>query len=87
MSFAAAKTTNLDAQILPLEVGLADLPEVRCLAESVAKLRNGNPAPVIAQNVEFGEEVWASFDGQAIAVGTYRGGDLQPTRVFVPPSA
>jgi len=84
---AAAKTTNLDAQILPLEVGLADLPEVRCLAESVAKLRNGNPAPVIAQNVEFGEEVWASFDGQAIAVGTYRGGDLQPTRVFVPPSA
>lgn len=84
---AAAKTTELDAHILPLEVGLADLPEVRCLAESVAKLRNGNPASVIASDVEFGEEVWASFEGRAIAVGTYRGGELQPSRVFVPQDA
>jgi tRNA pseudouridine55 synthase len=80
---AMAKTPQLDAHILPLEIGLADLPEVRCLAESVAKLRNGNPASVIASDVDYGEEVWASFDGQAIAVGTYRGGELHPTRVFV----
>ncbi|MBE0413691.1 tRNA pseudouridine(55) synthase TruB [Yoonia sp.] len=81
---AMAKTPALDAHILPLEVGLADLPEVRCLAESVAKLRNGNPASVIASDVDFGEEVWASYDGYAVAVGTYRGGDLHPTRVFLP---
>ncbi len=80
---AKAKTTELDAHLQPLEVGLIDLPEVRCLAESVAKLRNGNPASVIATDVEYGEEVWASYDGQAIAVGTYRGGEIQPTRVFV----
>lgn len=79
-----AKTPELDAHLLPLEVGLADLPEVRCMAESVTKLRNGNPAPVIASDVDYGEEVWASYDGQAIAVGTYRGGELQPSRVFVP---
>ena len=80
---AKAKTADLDVYVQPLEVGLADLPEVRCLAESVAKLRNGNPASVIATGVEYGEEVWASFEGQAIAVGTFRGGEMQPSRVFV----
>ena len=78
-----ARTPELDAHIQPLEIGLADLPEVRCLAESVAKLRNGNPASVIASGVDYGEEVWASYEGHAIAVGTYRGGELQPSRVFV----
>ncbi len=80
---ALARTPELDAHLQPLEVGLSDLPEVRCLTESVAKLRNGNPASVIASNVEYGEEVWASYEGKAIAVGTYRGGEMQPSRVFV----
>ena len=80
---AMAKTAELDAYLQPLEVGLTDLPEVRCLAESIAKLRNGNPASVIASGIEYGEEVWASYDGKAIAVGTYRGGEIQPSRVFV----
>jgi tRNA pseudouridine55 synthase len=81
---AMARTPDLDAFIKPLEIGLDSLREVRCLAESVARLRNGNPASVIATDVEFGEEVWASYDGKAIAVGTYRGGELQPSRVFNP---
>ncbi len=80
---ALAQTPELDAHLLPLETGLVDLPEVRCLAESVAKLRNGNPASVIASDVDYGDEVWASYEGQAIAVGTYRGGEMQPARVFV----
>ena len=78
-----AKTGELDAFLQPLEVGLEDLSEVRCLQESVARLRNGNPASVIASDAEFGEECWASFDGKAVAVGTYRGGELHPSRVFV----
>ncbi|WP_019955807.1 tRNA pseudouridine(55) synthase TruB [Yoonia vestfoldensis] len=80
---AIARTPELDARLLPLEVGLADLAEVRCTAESVARLRNGNPAAVIASGVDYGEEVWASHDGKAIAIGSYRGGELHPTRVFV----
>ena len=80
---AMAQTPELDAFLQPLEIGLVDLPEVRCLAESVAKLRNGNPASVIATGVNYGDEVWASFEGRAIAVGTYRGGEMQPSRVFV----
>ena len=81
-----AKTGALDVHVQPLEVGLDDLPAVRCLAESVNKLRNGNPAEVIGADVEFGEEAWASYEGQAIAVGTYRGGLLHPSRVFNAPA-
>lgn len=79
-----AKTGELDAYLQPLEIGLDDLPEVRCLQDSVARLRHGNAASVIASDVEYGAECWASFEGQAVAVGIYRGGEFHPTRVFVP---
>ena len=79
---ALAKTPELDALLRPLEVGLSDLAEVRCPAESVNPLRNGNPATVITSGLDFGEEVWASYEGKAIAIGTYRGGEMHPSRVF-----
>ncbi len=79
---AEARTPALDARLLPLEVGLSDLPEVRCLAESVSKLRNGNPAEVITSDANYGDEVWASYGGKAVAVGQYLGGKIQPSRVF-----
>ena len=77
-----ARTPDLDTRLLPTEVGLADLPEVRCPPESIANLRNGNPAMVFAQGLEYGDECWASFEGQPVAVGSYRGGELHPSRVF-----
>lgn len=77
-----ARTEALDAHLRPLEEGLADLPEARCLPESLGRLRNGNPAPVIATGIDYGEDCWASFEGRAVAVGSYRGGELHPTRVF-----
>ena len=78
-----AKSPDLDARLLPLETGLADLPEVRATAEGAARLKNGNPGAVIATEAEFGEEAWASFEGRAVAVGTYMGGMLHPSRVFL----
>ena len=77
-----AKTPALDDYIRPLEQGLADLPEVKCTAEGAAKLRNGNPGTVLPSDVEYGDECWASFDGQAVAVGRYKAGQLHPSRVF-----
>ena len=77
-----AKTTEIDALLKPLEVGLADLPEVKATAEGAARLRNGNPGAVFAADAEFGEEAWASFEGRAVAVGTYMAGMLHPARVF-----
>lgn len=78
-----AKQPELDSYLRPLEQGLADIAEVRCPPESLAKLRNGNPAVVIAHDVEYGEDCWASFDGEAVAVGVFKAGEIHPARVFV----
>lgn len=82
---ALAKTPELDEKLLPLEVGLADLPELKCTPEGAAKLRNGNPGMVIPGDVDYGDEAWASLDGKAVAVGVFKAGELHPTRVFVQP--
>lgn len=79
---ALARTPDLDAHLLPLEKGLDDLPEVKATAEGATRLRNGNPGMVIATDVEYGDECWASFDGHAVAVGRFKAGELHPSRVF-----
>jgi tRNA pseudouridine55 synthase len=78
---ALAGDPDLDALLLPLEIGLADLPELRCTAEAAARLRNGNPAPVLT-GAEYGTTAWASEAGRAVAIGVYRAGALHPSRVF-----
>lgn len=77
-----ARTPALDDHLRPLELGLADLPELPATPEGAARLRNGNPGMVLASSVQYGDEAWASYQGVAIAVGTYRAGELHPSRVF-----
>ncbi|KAF0174577.1 MAG: tRNA pseudouridine55 synthase [Rhodobacteraceae bacterium] len=77
-----AKTAELDAFLKPLELGLADLPELPCTPEGAARLRNGNPGMVLASSVGYGDEAWASYQGRAVAVGIYKAGELHPSRVF-----
>jgi len=74
---------QFDHLLLPLEVGLADLPELRTTAEGAVKLRNGNPGIVLTSAVEYGDEAYATYEGKAIAVGMYKAGELHPSRVFV----
>ncbi len=71
--------------LLPLEAGLADLPEVRVRASEAARLRNGNAAPVTSTDLDYGDEAWASLDGRPVAVVMYKAGMLHPSRVFVGP--
>ncbi len=79
---AKAKTTELDEWLRPLEEGLGELPEVKATETGAARLRNGNPGMVIAHDIEYGDECWASFHGRAVAVGIYKAGELHPSRVF-----
>lgn len=79
---ALAKSPEIDQFLRPLEEGLIDLPELKCTAQGAVRLRNGNPGMVIASDVEYGEEAWASLDGKAVAVGNYKAGELHPSRVF-----
>ncbi|MBL3562273.1 tRNA pseudouridine(55) synthase TruB [Rhodovulum sulfidophilum] len=78
-----ARNPELDTYLRPLEEGLADLPELRTTPDGATKLRNGNPGIVLASDVEYGDEAWASLDGEAVAVGIYKAGELHPSRVFV----
>ena len=50
--------------------------------EGAARLRNGNPGHVLPGDAEYGDLAWASLDGQPVAVGRFRGGELHPERVF-----
>ena len=78
-----AKSPILDDFLHPLELGLADLPELKCRPEEVVKLRNGNPAMVLASNLDYGEEAWVSCNGEPLAIGVYKAGEIHPSRVFV----
>ncbi len=75
------KTPDLDVHLLPLAVGLEDLTELRATDQGFARMKNGNPGQVLG-SAEYGEEIWASYQGTPVAVGIYRGGELHPSRVF-----
>ena len=79
---ALARSEDIDALLLPLSAGLTDLPELPATAEGAARMKNGNPGMVMASDVEYGETAWASYQGQPVAVGSYRSGELHPSRVF-----
>ncbi|MEM7189364.1 MAG: tRNA pseudouridine(55) synthase TruB [Pseudomonadota bacterium] len=69
--------------LMPLSAGLTDLPECPVRLDSAIRLRNGNPAPVIHTDLEYGDEAWASENGVPVALVTYKAGMLHPSRVFV----
>lgn len=76
-----ARTPALQARLAPLEMGLAALPALPVTEAAAARLRHGNPGEVL-RGLDHGETGWASLDGRAVAVGTYRAGALHPTKVF-----
>jgi tRNA pseudouridine55 synthase len=79
---ADAKSPELDTHLLPLEVGLEDVPCLPTTQEGAARMRNGNPGLVIASDAAFGDTAWAALDGVPVAIGVYKAGELHPTRVF-----
>ncbi|MCC7321335.1 MAG: tRNA pseudouridine(55) synthase TruB [Rubellimicrobium sp.] len=79
----AAGTPDIDALLLPIEAGLADLPEVRLTAPDARRVANGNPAPAVPQEaLDFDDDCWASHGGRALAFGHWRAGQFHPARVI-----
>lgn len=73
------------APLLPLEAGLRGLPEVRVGEAGANDLRHGRPGAAhwADEGLQWGAAAWASHEGEAVAVGTWEGGRLNPSRVFV----
>ncbi len=81
---AEARSPALEARLLPLQAALGGLPEIACPVAAAARLLNGNAMPLPAPaGLGEGATAWASRDGLPLAVGTWRGGALHPSRVFV----
>lgn len=79
---ALAHDPELDTHVRPVSEGLDGLPELKATPEGAVRLRNGNPGMVLATNLDYGTEAWASLDGLPVAVGRYKAGELHPARVF-----
>ena len=79
---AMARTPELMARVLDLQMGLVGLPEVTATEEGAARLGHGNPGQVLG-HLEYGTECWVSRNGRALAVGRYLGGEVHPSRVFL----
>lgn len=79
-----AKDPALLEYLHPLELGLQDLPQLKCRPEEIAKLRNGNPAMVTYSDLDYGDEAWVSCNDEPLAIGIYKAGEIHPHRVFVP---
>ena len=77
-----ANQADLEAALKPIEAAL-DLPEMRATDQGAVRLGHGNPGQVLG-HAEYGTEVWVSHAGRAIAIGRYLGGEVHPSRVFVP---
>lgn len=77
-----ANQAELEAALRPIEAAL-DLPEMRATDQGAVRLGHGNPGQVLG-HAEYGTEVWVSHAGRAIAIGRYLGGEVHPSRVFVP---
>jgi len=78
-----AKKPELEDYLHPIELGLSELPELKCRPEEITKLRNGNPAMVITSDLDYGDEAWVSCNGEPLAIGIYKAGTFHPSRVFV----
>lgn len=77
-----ARAPALDAHLRPVEEAFVALPEVRATDAGATRLRNGNPGMVLATDVAYGDEAWASHNGRAVAIGRYKSGELHPSRVL-----
>lgn len=78
-----AKQPSLRDALLPLEMGLYEMDHLTCGPDAAAKLRNGNPGIVAASDLDYGDLAWVSCGSEPIAVGTYKAGELHPSRVFL----
>jgi tRNA pseudouridine55 synthase len=77
-----------DALLRPVSSALGAIPEIRIDPMQVTAIRHGNPVLLTGANAPiFLPEAWASFRGEAIAVGSVESGQFKPRRVIVPGQA
>jgi len=72
---------TLSTYLRPIESPLTDLVEIRCTPRQAERLIHGNPVTIHEKQITDNERVWASLNGKIVALGTFRHGQLHPSRV------
>lgn len=78
---AFAKSEEIDQFLRPIEVGLENMMQCTTTDEGAVRIKNGNPGICFA-TAAYGEELWVSHQGQPLAIGHFKAGELHPSRVF-----
>ena len=76
------KLSSLKQLLQPIEVGLQNLPFVKCKTNDVGHIANGRSITVSAKKIEADKTCWIECNGKALALGTVRDGQFYPSRVL-----
>jgi tRNA pseudouridine55 synthase len=75
---------NVELFLLSVATGLGALPEIRVAAEQAAAIRNGNAVLLAGAAAPIALDIaWASWQGDAVAIGSVEQGRFVPRRVLV----
>jgi len=74
---------QLDSELLPVGLALADLAEIAVSNDQANRLRSGNPVILRGRDAPtFAEEAFAAHGRELIAIGNVEKGSFNPKRVF-----
>ena len=76
------KSSQFLKLLKPLELGLQNLPFVKCSAKEIGEIANGGSVEVISNDIEPDIKCWIHYDGKALALGTVKLNKFYPSRVF-----
>ena len=76
------KSSQLFKLLKPLELGLQNLPFVKCSAKEIGEIANGGSVEVTSNDIEPDKKCWIQYDGKALALGTVKLNKFYPSRVF-----
>ena len=76
------KSSQFLKLLKPLELGLQNLPCVKCSAKEIGEIANGGSVEVISNDIEPDIKCWIHYDGKALALGTVKLNKFYPSRVF-----
>ena len=76
------KLSSLKQLLQPIEVGLQNLPFVKCKTNDVGHIANGRSITVSAKKIEADKTCWIECNGKALALGTVRDSQFYPSRVL-----
>ena len=76
------KSSQFLKLLKPLEIGLQNLPFVKCSAKEIGEIANGGSVEVISNDIEPDIKCWIHYEGKALALGTVKLNKFYPSRVF-----